>query len=299
MWVGQPGKLTERIEFLGTREICLYLVEGREGMLIGGGMSYVAPLLERQLSRLDFDAERIRYLVILHSHFDHCGAVPYLRWKFPWAQVVSSAYSKEVFSKEKVISAIASANQKAMAGLGLCRKYEELNWEFKDIRVEKVVAEGDAIDLGEGIQVHFLETPGHTKCSLAAYVPELKALFPSDAAPIPLPDGSGLSFPSPQYDFSAYMESLRKLVSYEAEVCAFEHNGAFVGDQAREVLRQGLEETAKFRNYVLTLYGQLGDVDKVTQALLAKIHQRNELSFLDSELQISVTKACVRKIIAT
>lgn len=299
MWVGEPGKLSDRLEFLGTREICLYLLKGKEAMIIGGGMSYVAPSLERQFSQLDFNAGSIRYLVVLHSHFDHCGAVPYLKRKFPQAQVVASAYSKEVFSKEKVVTAIANANRKAIQGLGLCADYERLNLKFDGVRVERVVGEGDVIDLGEGIRVHFLETPGHTKCSLAAYVPELKALFPSDAAPVPLPDGSGLSFPSPQCNFSSYVESLKKLATYEAEVCAFEHNGAFLGEQARNVMWQGLKETEKFRSYVMALYRQLADIDKVTEAILSDIQQRKELTFLDSEVRVSVTKACVRKIVAT
>ncbi|GAI18030.1 unnamed protein product, partial [marine sediment metagenome] len=79
MWIQEPGKINDRIDFLGTRDLCLYLLKGKEAMIIGGAMSYIAPSLERQFSEMDFDLDRIRYLVIPHSHFDHCGAVPYLK----------------------------------------------------------------------------------------------------------------------------------------------------------------------------------------------------------------------------
>jgi len=95
MWIGEPGKITDRIDFLGTHKNCLYLLKGREAMLIGGGMSWTAPALEKQFSAMDYDFHKIKYLVIPHSHFDHCGAVPYLKRKFPWLQVVASAYFPE------------------------------------------------------------------------------------------------------------------------------------------------------------------------------------------------------------
>jgi glyoxylase-like metal-dependent hydrolase (beta-lactamase superfamily II) len=299
MWIGEPGKVTDRIDFLGIREICLYLLKGKEAMIIGGGMSHIAPSLEKQFPQMDFDTENIKYLVVTHSHLDHCGAVPYLKRKFPQVQILASAYSKEVFSKEKVVNAIASANKGAIDASGLQNEHERLNLGFDGIHVDRVVAENDIIDLGDGIKAHFIETPGHTKCSLAVYVPELKAMFPSDAAPVPLADGSGLTIPSPQYDFLLYVESLKKLCSYEIEICAFEHNGVLFGEQARNILPQGLEQTEKFKNYVVEQYQEIGNMDKVSQKLASEIQEKNELPFLTPDLQVTITKAAVRKILAT
>jgi glyoxylase-like metal-dependent hydrolase (beta-lactamase superfamily II) len=299
MWIGEPGKVTDRIDFLGTREICLYLLRGKETMIIGGGMGQVAPSLEKQFSQMDFDTENIKYLVVPHSHFDHCGAVPYLKRKFPQVQILASEYSQEVFSKEKVVNAIASANKVAIDALGLQDEYEKLNLEFDGIHVDRVVAENDFIDLGDGIKAHFIETPGHTKCSMAVYVPKLKAMFPSDAAPVPLADGSGLTAPSPQYDFLLYVESLKKLSTYEIEICAFEHHGVLLGEQARNILPQGLEQTEKFRNYVIEQYQEIGDLEKVAQKLASEIQEKNELPFLNLELQVTITKVAIRKILAT
>jgi glyoxylase-like metal-dependent hydrolase (beta-lactamase superfamily II) len=299
MWIGEPGKVTDRIYFLGTREICLYLLKGKEAMIIGGGMSYIAPFLERQFSQMDFDTRNIKYIVVPHSHFDHCGAVPYLKRKFPQVQILASAYSQEVFSKEKVVNAIANANKEAIDALGLRDEHEKLNLEFDGIRVDRVVAENDIIDLGDGIEAHFIETPGHTKCSIAVYVPTLKALFPSDAAPVPMPDGSGLTGPSPQYDFPLYVESLKKLSSYDVEICAFEHHGVLFGAQARNILEEGLGQTEKFKNYVIEQYQEIGDLDKVAQKLAFEIQERNELPFLSMELQVTIIKAVIRKILAT
>ncbi len=298
MRIEEPGKITERIEFLGTREICLYLVTGRDAMIVGGGMAYVAPALEQQLSGIGFERPEVKYLVVTHSHFDHCGAVPYLRQRFPKALVLGSGYAAEVFSKAKVADFIAGANRAMVDATGMDREYEQLGPGFDGIRVDRVVADNDAVNLGDGVEVRFLETRGHTKCSLAAYIPELKAMFPSDAAPCPLPGGKGTAIPSPQYDFRLYMESLRRLAVFDIEICAFEHFGVMVGDKARSVLKQGLQRTERVREYVLKQYREMGDADKVAEKLVAEIRSRNELPFLSSELQADVTRTVVRKILA-
>jgi hypothetical protein len=49
MWIKEPQKVTEEIEYLGTADMCIYLLKGNEYMFIEGGMSYVVPTLLQQL----------------------------------------------------------------------------------------------------------------------------------------------------------------------------------------------------------------------------------------------------------
>jgi len=297
MWIQQPGRITDRIEFLGTRDLCLYLLKGEEAMIIGGGMSYIGPSLEKQFSAMDFDLNRIKYLVIPHSHFDHCGAVPYLKRRFPRAEIVASAYSKEVFSKEKAVNFIANANKEMVEKSGLQDEYEQLNLQFDGISVDRVVGENDAIDLGDGIQAHFIEVPGHSKCCIATYIPRLKAIFPSDAAPWPTEDESGLSYPSAQYGFPLYVQSLKKLTSYDVQTCAFDHNGIIVGHQATHILRLGLEQTEKVKSYIIEQYQATGDLNKTAQRLASEVLQNNRYNYISPELMVAITKTMISSII--
>ncbi|RLC31132.1 MAG: hypothetical protein DRH32_04710, partial [Deltaproteobacteria bacterium] len=80
MFIDRPGKITERILFLGRREACVYLLKGRgEYALIGGGMAYIVPEILDQLRIHDINEEKIRRIIILHSHFDHCGIVEFFK----------------------------------------------------------------------------------------------------------------------------------------------------------------------------------------------------------------------------
>jgi len=297
MWIKEPGEVISNLDFLGTYENCLYLLRGKESMIIGGGMSYIVPSLEAQLSAIAFDPDHLRYLVILHSHFDHCGAVPYLKRKFPHIQVLASAHSERVFSKEKAVNFIADINKQMIDSSGLQSEYDRLNLKFDGIQVDRVITEEDTIDLGDDIEVHFMNMSGHTACSMAAYVPKLKILFPSDAAPTPIDEENVLYCLGPQYDFSLYTESLKKLVSCEPEVCAFEHHGAVTGDQAKKVLCEGLRQTENFKNHVIELYRQTGDLDKIAQTVATETLDKNRFSFMDKELSVTVLKTVIRNVL--
>ena len=92
MIITEPGKITDRITFLGRRECCVYAVDGGEEIIwLGGGMSYVIPDVLQQIEDFGIDEKRIKRMVILHSHYDNCGLIPYFKRRWPWARVVASA----------------------------------------------------------------------------------------------------------------------------------------------------------------------------------------------------------------
>jgi len=296
MWIQEPGRVTDRIEFIGTRKNCLYLLKGKDAMILGGGMSWTAPSLERQFSEMNFDLTKIKYLVVPHSHFDHCGAVPYLKRKFPQAQVIASANSQKVFSKEKAVSFIATENWHMIENLELQPEYERLLLQFDGIQVDRVVGDNDVIDLGDGIETHFIEVPGHSRCCIATYIPNLKAMFPSDAAPWPIDDGTEL-YPSANDDYYLYVESLKKLAAYEVEICGFDHHGIFIGDQAKNILRQGLEQAERVKNYLIEQYQAIGDLDKAAEKFATESLQKNKFDFLSHEIMTQVAKTMIGSII--
>jgi glyoxylase-like metal-dependent hydrolase (beta-lactamase superfamily II) len=299
MWIREPGKVTERLDFLGASENCLYLLRGNDMMIIGGGMSWIVPSLEIQFSKMDFDPKKLKYLVVSHSHFDHCGAVPYVKKKFPHIQILASAYAEKIFAKEKAVNFIAVTNKYAIDRLGLQSEYEKLDLKFDGIHVNRIITEKDIVDLGDGIEVHFLEVPGHTQCSIAAYVPKLKALFPADAAPPPTDDENTVFFPGPQYNFGLYKQSMARLASLEVEMLASEHYGVVTGVQAGQLLQDGLRQTERFRNSIIEMYQQTRDFDETIQKAAAEILARNEFDFMgmSKELQLMVLSTAIRRIL--
>jgi len=92
--------------------------------------------------------------------------------------------------------------------------------------VQQALKEGDRLVCGD-VAIDILEVPGHSSCSIAAYVPEEKALFVSDAAGVHYKD----------FVFAAgiqIMISIRKPGqdgAYAVKTVLLEHYGAAVGER--------------------------------------------------------------------
>jgi glyoxylase-like metal-dependent hydrolase (beta-lactamase superfamily II) len=297
MLTDKPGKIAEGLYLLG-KQICLmYLVRGKDAMIIGGGMNWVVPLLNEQLAELGVKAEDIKYLVIPHPHFDHCGAVPYLKRKYPHMKVLATEAAKAVLSKQKVIDYMEAVNMFMIDHFGVRDQYEKLNLKIDSIAIDQIVNDSTVIDLGDGLEVHFIETPGHSPGDISVYIPGLKALFPSDAVPCPLGYIDKIAMPSPQYDFTLYMESLRKLASYDVEICGFDHNVAVVGRDAKQVLLNSVQTVGDYGKRILDIYNEKKDFEQTFRWVARERLKVDGFTFLNEDLMLPVARAEVRNIL--
>ena len=119
MWLKQPTRINDAIDFLGTRELCFYLVRGKDLLIVGGGMSHATPALEAQFDKLGVDPADVKYVVLTHSHFDHCGALPYFRERFPGVQVLGTEAAQQLLARQKVADYNAKMNDLAAEQMGV------------------------------------------------------------------------------------------------------------------------------------------------------------------------------------
>ncbi len=268
MVIEKPGKVTERILLLGQRESCVYVLDGNaEYALIGGGMIHIIPDVIAQLSALNIDEEKIKRIIILHSHFDHCGIVPFFKKRMPWAKVTASQRARDLLSTPKVIETIEFLNQALLAEYGLEENIKDLGIELCGIDVEEVVAEGDALSCGD-LSLEVIDVPGHSSCSMAVYVPREKAMFASDAGGIPFGDKI---FTAANSNFDKYQESLKKMVGYEIDVFLAEHFGARTGDDARNYLHRSIDSAKDTRKILEESYCRTGNVEKSTDEITVRL----------------------------
>ena len=264
MIIDHPGNVTERILLLGEKASCIYLLKGDgEYAILGGGMTYIVFDVIRQLQEFNIEEKKIKQMVILHSHFDHCGIVPFFKRRWPWIQITASARAKELLDKPKVIESISFLNEMLLAERGLEEKAETPGLEFGEINVDHIVGEGDVIPCGD-LSMEVIETPGHTSCSIAVYVPQEKAMFASDAGGIPFGDKV---FTTANSNFDRYQDSLEKMAGYEIDVYLAEHFGARTGDDGRDYLRQSINDAMETRGILEASYRKTQDVQKSIQEI--------------------------------
>lgn len=293
MRIRTPGKVNERIWFLGREESGVYLIEGdNESIIISGGMSYLIPDLLTQFKDFGIDEERIKKILILHSHFDHIGIIPFFKRRNPEIEVYGSERAWEILQMEKAILTINEFGRKVAERLGKEEVYSNYDIEWRDDIEGKAVHEGSQIDLG-GIKVSIIEIPGHSSCCIAAYVPDLKTLFPTDGGGIPF---NHTIVTSGNSNYSKYQESLEKLKPLEVEYYCADHYGYVTGEEAKEFIPKTIEMAQVNRKRMEDVYRLTGDVDLAAKRLVDAFYHTYPSYFLSPEIYLDVYRQMIRHI---
>ena len=266
MWIKEPGTITERIEFLGRPELCSYLVKGDTYALLGGAMAHVIPDVLTQLDTLEVDLERIRYLVILHSHYDHLGMAPYLARKWPWLTVAISKVGARILKNQKALKVIQAYNNSMAERAPDAGQIEPLNCVKEGFPIHRIINGGMELDLGNRVKLQIIDVPGHSVCSIAAYFPREYALFPSDSIGS-LTEERIMPMGSSNYD--DFQASIEKLSNVNAETVCLEHFGALTPPEGIEFCERVKKEAKDFRKEMIDTYKREGDIE-LTITKLAK-----------------------------
>lgn len=240
-----PRQVSESVYLLGNHYFRSYLVRGESCALVEGGVTWSVPQVLEQLKELNIADGELQYLIIPHAHFDHVCGIPGLKEAFPHLQVLASGPAARVLGKEKVIagffdedrSLIENMLKKAVVPetlfpelqpavqpaepITLSPAEHSVKSTFSPpaaITVDRVIAEGDKLDLGNGCILQFSLLPGHSPCSMAAYLTSEQVLFSSDCGGYPISGDTIL----PMYfaGYQEYVHSLQRLADVEASVLA-------------------------------------------------------------------------------
>jgi glyoxylase-like metal-dependent hydrolase (beta-lactamase superfamily II) len=294
MRVRKAGKITDRLWYLGKEEAGVYLLEGRDAsMMINGALSHILPEVLQQMKDFRIDEKRIAKFLILHSHFDHAGLVPYFKRQYPQIEVYASGPAWNIFKMPKAIEIMNTFSRLVATQLKAAEGLAGYDTEWRDDVTGTTVSEGDRIDLG-GISLTIIDTPGHSSCSISAYEPTMKALFASDGGGIPYKD---TSFPSMNSNITQFQESLEKLKPYPVQYLCADHYGYVTGEEAGKFIELTITEARKLRKEIEDSYHRNGgDVDAAAKALNAAFYEANPDYFIAPDILEGVFKQMVKHI---
>lgn len=127
------------------------------------------------------------YVILSHSHYDHMGALPYIIKRWPGVTVCGSKKTFEVFNRHGAVDMIVSMGKSAAEFYQ--RDTDQITAE--GIRVDKVLENGDIIDLGDE-KILCFETRGHTDCSMSYFMQPYGILFTSESTGVLEKDGNSI-----------------------------------------------------------------------------------------------------------
>jgi len=261
-----PFQVTQNITLLGSELFNLYLVKGETYAIIEGGVSGIAYPFLAQLSQLNVPPESISHLVILHSHFDHMMVFPVLKERYPWMKIVTSDLNRATFSSERVVAKIFDSDRKMTLALkerGMISDAPNLE-SYTFFPLDITVQEGSVLDLGGGVRMKFLETPGHSPDCLAVFLEEEGLLFCSDGAGFYTPPY--FFRPNYWYRLDDAEKSLDKMKAIDPEILCRGHYGAMIGkDLARKHLQMNRQSIEDFKAFVLEKINRGLSVEEITQ----------------------------------
>lgn len=253
--IHHTGELVPDLYLLGHPVGPVYLLDSPQPVLFDSGFTALAQAYLDDLATI-LQGRSPRFLFLTHSHYDHAGCAGWFKKTYPDLTVCASSQARGVLHRPKVIGLISKMNREATDSLvkqGMPRVEKA---EFLPVEVEKILADGDTVQLADNLSVEVIATPGHTRGCLSYYVPQRKMLFCGEAGGLRLHDGHiATEFLA---DYQAYEDSLRRLAGLEVEVLCQAHHSALIGPTAGEFLRESLHNTMEFKEMVLEFLAQDG-----------------------------------------
>lgn len=197
------------------RDSAVYLADLGEPVLIDCGSGYGFDRLIENISAAGFDPEGIRNLIMTHCHADHTGAAPLFR----------SHFGTKLTIHEKDAEIVERGDIRLTASF--C-----FGVDFKPLPIDtKLRGDSGVLHFGKH-SLKWVHTPGHTPGSISLYIDigKQRILFAQDiGAPL---------LKEFDCDPPAWLESIKKLFTLEADILCDGHSGAY---GPKEVVKEYLE----------------------------------------------------------
>ena len=140
-----PGhRVVGNLYAVGTYDLGVFLIASQDGhILINTGLEDSTALIRASIESLGFRLEDVKILLTMQAHWDHTAAL---------------AEIKQITGAEMWATL---GDAPVLADGGFSDPHFGGSVSFEPVNVDKVIADGDLIELGE-TRLMVLETPGHT-----------------------------------------------------------------------------------------------------------------------------------------
>lgn len=235
----ETGQVTDGIAFLDNGLLdasgvgSTYVLQGDEIAIVETGTSRCAPQVLAGLAALGVEPADVRHIVLTHIHMDHAGGAGTLLPHMPEAQVYIHSRTAKYLTEpaELLVSA-----QRALGPLF------PLHGSMDPVPAERIVpAENLDLDLGRGIRLRAIYTPGHSSDHLSYLETGSGSLFTGDAVGISVAAAryDGPVTPPPGYNVAAQRETFAALLGQDFDRLLFSHYGPGPRDPRAEIALLG------------------------------------------------------------
>jgi hydroxyacylglutathione hydrolase len=225
--------------FEGGGLVNCYLIDSPRRTLIDTGTSSVpqASLLPA-LKEMGWDLSDLRVIINTHLHIDHAGGNAEMQ-EASGAGIHIHKADADFTDREKYLEKYCRDALRLMGQETEIPQSEAFQRQLlgREWGIERILEDGDEIDLGPDVRLHVLHTPGHTPGSASFYWESESVLFSGDAV-----GGRGSRVGGFPLYFAAadYASSLRRLLDLNVSTLAQAHRYRWSAP-TQEAVRTGAE----------------------------------------------------------
>ncbi len=239
----------------------ILIIGSEKTAVIDCGMAYCGDGVVKNIK--DKLAEKgrstLNFAFLTHSHYDHMGALPYLRKAFPEVIVYGSAHCQAILQRP---NAKVLMKELGTAARDLYRPDSREEIPVDDLAVDVALKDGDIVSLGEET-IQAIEAKGHTDCSMAYALEPDGILFTSESTGIV---EAGLAINTPILkSFADAMTSLEKCKAYGAKYICLPHFGLIPQDFNGEYWQRFEQECRERIEMVRQMKAERLDADQMLE----------------------------------
>ena len=305
MRISAEGKINEKVMVLGHPIYPGYIVKGsNRTMMVEAGMNILGPLYLKQLRELaDTGAlSRLDSLIVTHGHYDHIGALPFLKRNIPPLEVRAPEAAISVMGSEKAVRTmnfLSRETSKYFEGMGI--KIDD--WDeiaIGPVEFAEPLRDGDVIDLG-GWTCEVISTPGHTRDHVSFFLREPGILFPGEALGNPIMEREDLNKVEFLTSFRDYVDSIEKLLRLKplVKVIAMSHLYCYTGEDVPRFMDMALRDANEYRSLIDSyLDRENGEVEKATATMVRVEYDEKKSVYQERNAYVANLTAQVKAVAA-
>jgi glyoxylase-like metal-dependent hydrolase (beta-lactamase superfamily II) len=249
-------KITDCLTLIGTWDLPAYLVVGTDrAVMVDAGPISVAPLLFDEMQRATAGRSLPDLLVFTHSHFDHVGGAPYLKRHIPALKFGGHEYLFYVMGRDGARRLIEGLNRRMTDPAFIRKALIDADFDYSVITGDMILTDGQIIDLGGGITLTAVATPGHTQDSMSYLVEPGEIVLTGEALGI-VPGDELYVGPEFLTSYEVYVDSIKKVAALKPRHILTGHHAQVYGDQVDRLIEASLRDAAALRDKIERYLGE-------------------------------------------